>query len=109
MWSETDRELEIAALKRKTEEQIHQGALADPDNLPLSDEQLAEFTPIQSVPGATLLEKYRNLRQKERKQPVSIRFDADVLDYFKAKGKGYQSIMNDVLRAFMEAELASQK
>jgi uncharacterized protein (DUF4415 family) len=39
-----------------------------------------------------------------RKTPISFRVDADVLDFFKAKGDGYQSRMNAVLRSYMEHE-----
>ena len=39
-----------------------------------------------------------------RKQLVSVRFDTDVLDWFRAAGAGYQTRMNAVLRAFMESE-----
>lgn len=35
------------------------------------------------------------------KQPISLRVDADVLDWFKAQGPRYQSRMNAVLRSFM--------
>lgn len=38
------------------------------------------------------------------KQMVSLRLDADILDFFKAQGKGYQTRMNAVLRAWMEAQ-----
>lgn len=38
------------------------------------------------------------------KTPVSIRLDQDVLDFFKAQGRGYQTRINAVLRAFMEAQ-----
>ncbi len=37
------------------------------------------------------------------KKQTTIRFDQDVLDWFKAQGKGYQSRMNAVLRAYVEA------
>ncbi len=37
------------------------------------------------------------------KQPVSVRLDADVIDYFKAQGKDYQTRMNAVLRSYMLA------
>ena len=37
------------------------------------------------------------------KQPVSVRLDADVIDYFKAQGKGYQTRINAVLRSYMLA------
>ncbi|MBI1217078.1 MAG: hypothetical protein GC186_00900 [Rhodobacteraceae bacterium] len=40
----------------------------------------------------------------EPKRAVSLRLDADVLDFFKAQGKGYQTRMNAVLRAYMEAQ-----
>ena len=41
-------------------------------------------------------------RPKENKQPVHIRFDADVLEFFKRGGRGWQGRMNAVLRSFME-------
>jgi uncharacterized protein (DUF4415 family) len=37
------------------------------------------------------------------KQPVKLRVDADVLDWFRRTGKGYQTRMNNVLRAFVES------
>ena len=39
----------------------------------------------------------------ERKQPVTIRLDADVVDWFKDQGKGYQTRINAVLRAYVDA------
>lgn len=39
-----------------------------------------------------------------RKQQLTIRFDADIVEWFKAKGKGYQSHMNAVLRAYVDAK-----
>ncbi len=37
------------------------------------------------------------------KKPVALRLDADVLDWMKAQGKGYQSRINAILRAYYEA------
>ena len=37
------------------------------------------------------------------KEPISLRIDPDVLAFFRAQGKGYQTRMNAVLRAYMEA------
>jgi uncharacterized protein (DUF4415 family) len=37
------------------------------------------------------------------KTAISIRLDADLLDFFKAAGPGYQSRINAVLRAYMKA------
>ena len=37
------------------------------------------------------------------KEDVHIRLDKDVLDWFKSRGKGYQTRINAVLRAFVES------
>jgi uncharacterized protein (DUF4415 family) len=36
------------------------------------------------------------------KKAGSIRLDSDVLDFFKAEGKGYQTRINAVLRSYMQ-------
>jgi uncharacterized protein (DUF4415 family) len=36
------------------------------------------------------------------KQAISLRVDNDVLQWFKNQGKGYQSLMNAVLRSYFE-------
>jgi len=35
------------------------------------------------------------------KQAVSIRLDSDILEWFKSQGKGYQSMINNVLRTYV--------
>jgi uncharacterized protein (DUF4415 family) len=37
------------------------------------------------------------------KQLVSLRVDRDVLDWFKRQGKGYQTKINAILRAYVRA------
>jgi uncharacterized protein (DUF4415 family) len=37
-----------------------------------------------------------------RKKHINIRIDADVLAWFKQTGRGYQTRINNVLRAFVE-------
>jgi len=37
------------------------------------------------------------------KQQISLRIDADVLDFFRARGRRYQTRINAVLRAYVEA------
>ena len=37
------------------------------------------------------------------KEAISLRVDPDVLEFFRSQGKGYQTRMNAVLRAYMEA------
>jgi uncharacterized protein (DUF4415 family) len=41
-------------------------------------------------------------RPKENKRKVTMRFDADALEFFKRAGRGWQGRMNAVLRSFME-------
>jgi len=36
------------------------------------------------------------------KDHINIRIDHDVLEWFKKNGKGYQTLMNNVLRAFVQ-------
>ncbi len=43
------------------------------------------------------------LRLPKSKQLVSIRVDTDVLDWFKQQGKGYQTKINAILRAYVRA------
>ncbi len=38
----------------------------------------------------------------KKKKAISIRLDEDVIDYFRAKGEGYQTRMNAVLRHYMD-------
>jgi uncharacterized protein (DUF4415 family) len=37
------------------------------------------------------------------KRHINIRVDSDVLDWFKGTGRGYQTRMNNVLRAYVES------
>ena len=40
----------------------------------------------------------------EGKQPVKLRIDTDVLAFFRAGGRGYQTRMNAVLKAYVEMQ-----
>jgi uncharacterized protein (DUF4415 family) len=44
----------------------------------------------------------RGLKPSPSKAAISLRVDADVLEWFKAQGPGYQTRINAVLRAFKE-------
>jgi uncharacterized protein (DUF4415 family) len=44
-----------------------------------------------------------------KKQPISIRVDEDVLDFFKKQGAGYQKRINAVLRSYMNATQKGKK
>jgi uncharacterized protein (DUF4415 family) len=47
----------------------------------------------------------RGLKPVSAKASIALRVDADVLEWFKSQGPGYQTRMNAVLRAFKEASL----
>lgn len=38
------------------------------------------------------------------KRQLTVRLDGDIIDWFKATGKGYQTRMNAVLRSYVEVE-----
>ena len=42
-----------------------------------------------------------------KKRLVSLRLDPDVLEFFQAQGKGYQTAINSLLRRYMEAHQSS--
>jgi uncharacterized protein (DUF4415 family) len=39
-----------------------------------------------------------------KKKQITLRLDPDVIDFFKTKGRGYQSSINAALRRYMEAQ-----
>ncbi len=78
-----------ARVRAMTEEEIDRGAESDPDNPPWTEEELA---------NARL-----SLPSSEAKVPLSIRLDPEVVAYFKAGGRGYQSRINAVLRAYVRS------
>jgi uncharacterized protein (DUF4415 family) len=47
----------------------------------------------------------QGLKPVSSKTSISLRVDADVLDWFKAQGRGYQTRINAVLRAFKDASV----
>jgi uncharacterized protein (DUF4415 family) len=47
----------------------------------------------------------QGLKPTSSKTSISLRVDADVLEWFKAQGRGYQTRINAVLRAFKDASL----
>lgn len=71
-----------------TDKDIEQAVDKDPDAAPISDQEFWK--------GAKLIERIP-------KQAISIRLDKDIIDWFKAQGKGYQGRVNAVLKTYMVA------
>ena len=73
----------MSKLLRNTHEEeaeIARGIDADPDTYVPGDEQFSRMA---------------------RKEVVSIRYDVDILDAFRASGDGWQTRMNDALRDWL--------
>ena len=49
----------------------------------------------------------RGLKPRTKRQ-VTVRLDSDVLDWFKNQGRGYQTRINILLRAYMEEHQAQK-
>ncbi|MCO6051233.1 BrnA antitoxin family protein [Mesorhizobium sp. RP14(2022)] len=83
-------------MKKRYEQALKVEALVQ-----VEDEDI-DFSDIPELDG-TFFEKARLIAPNERKQQLTIRFDPDIVQWFKAQGKGYQSRMNAVLRAYVDA------
>jgi uncharacterized protein (DUF4415 family) len=44
----------------------------------------------------------RNFKVIPRKKQITLRVDDDVLDWYKKQGRGYQTRINSLLRAYMK-------
>ena len=84
----------------------------NPDNpKSISKKRLAEIDAIQDkdIDFSDIPELDANfwenavLIHPEKKERLTMRLDADVVEWFKKQGKGYQTRMNTVLRSFYEA------
>ena len=72
----------------------------------MPDEQI-DYTDAPSLPDAVWMQVASQL--PNTKQQITLRIDAEVLDFFKHTGKRYQSRMNAVLRSYVEAHKAHAK
>lgn len=45
----------------------------------------------------------KGLKPMPHKQQVTLRIDSDVMDWFRTRGRGYQTQINALLRAYVEA------
>ena len=64
------------------------------ESFKLSKDQIARMKPVHR--------EYWNVEPV--KVSISIKIDADILDWFKSKGKGYQTRINKALRDVMQGD-----
>ena len=67
--------------------QITAAALTDPDNPPLTDNELQQFQRTRGRPQGS-----------GKKEQITLRLDAEILEQFRATGNGWQTRINDALR-----------
>lgn len=68
----------------------------------MTDEDI-DFSDIPRIPPDTEWTRPGIPFSTENKRQVTLRLDADVLDYFRHTGTRYQTRINSVLRAYMHA------
>ncbi len=72
-----------------TDTQIKRAVRSDPDAAPIADpDWFREAKVVLPAP----------------KKAVSIRLDQDVMEWFRRRGRGYQTRINAVLRAYVKAQ-----
>ncbi len=76
-----------ARVDAMTEEELEAAIASDPDWKDVPRDWYKDAIPV--MPGP--------------KTALSLRLDPDVVEFFRAQGKGYQTRMNAVLRAYMRA------
>jgi len=82
-----------AKLPKKTSAKVN-----DPDNPSWTEDML----------GAPVLKRGRGPQAAPTKVLTSLRLDADILEFFKSKGAGYQSRINAALRMEVERNLTDR-
>ena len=77
---------DLARVRAKTEEELERDIASDPDWKDVPRDLNKEAEAVMPV----------------AKKLLSLRLDADIIDWFKKRGPGYQMRMNAVLRAFIQ-------
>ena len=74
----------------------------DDDTPELTAERAAQLRPAREVLPESVLNQFRRSpgrpKSEAPKQQVTLRIDADVLEYWRAQGPGWQSGINAALR-----------
>jgi uncharacterized protein (DUF4415 family) len=68
----------------------------------MSQAEVERLADKDEGPLATAWESTVMVGLPPAKQDIHIRLDGDILDWFKARGRGYQTRINAVLRAFVQ-------
>ena len=70
------------------------------DSPPLSEELMSKMRPVRER-HPDMPRRVRGPQRQPTKVPVSIRLSPEVVEYFKASGKGWQGRIDEALREYM--------
>ncbi len=84
---------------------INRGIALDPDNPEWSNREFARAKPAKDVLPQAVYEAAMKRRRGQRgpqktptKKALTLRLDPDIIEAYRAGGRGWQARMNDVLR-----------
>ena len=78
------------------------------DTMKDEDIDTSDIPPVTPEMFAKAIVK-QGLKTKDNKAQLTIRMDRDVLTWFKSRGRGYQTQINALLRAYMEAHKSARQ
>jgi uncharacterized protein (DUF4415 family) len=91
----------------KEEAEINAGIAADSDTSEWSDEDFKNAMPFSALPASMqAVLRGRGKQKTPTKVSTTVRFDPEVLEAFRATGRGWQTRMNDVLRDWLREHAA---
>ena len=70
----------------------------------MSDDEI-DFSDVEEITPELFAQAVvrHGLKPILKKEQITLRVDSDVLRWFRSQGKGYQTKINDLLRAYMNA------
>ncbi len=70
----------------------------------LTDDEI-DFSDVEEITPELFAQVVvrHGLKPVPKKEQITLRVDSDVLRWFRSQGKGYQTKINDLLRAYMNA------
>ncbi len=74
----------------------------------VTEHEIEETSPVELADLPKDFWDQATIVEPATKQPISLRVDADVLDWFKTQGPRYQSRINAVLRSYMTQRKSSR-
>ena len=96
--SKTIRKRKLVEPSEAEDKRILAAAKDDPDAQPLTAARLKAMVPLKSLRGRP--------KAASRKLQISVRYSPEVVAYFKGTGTGWQTRMDEVLRAYVSRKKA---